>query len=116
MKVVLIEKREVYVQCPDCGDETSHRVSHKDDTYAKNRVLKFYLEGEEILSATASLVTARPDSRGVRLVRISQELPYDLFVKVGAGKNVRIKLGPSEFGLSKDLLEALHDVKKSVGS
>jgi len=30
MKAVLIEKREVYVQCPDCGDESSHRVSNLD--------------------------------------------------------------------------------------
>jgi hypothetical protein len=91
-------------------------ILSKDDTYANDRAVKLYLEGEEILSATATLVSAQPDSRGVWLVRISQELPYDLFVKLASGKNVRIKLGPSEFGLSKDLLEALRDVKKSVGS
>ncbi|HEX8160332.1 MAG TPA: hypothetical protein VF538_00415 [Pyrinomonadaceae bacterium] len=30
MKAVLVEKKEVYVRCPDCGDENSHHVTHLD--------------------------------------------------------------------------------------
>lgn len=28
MKANLIERRELYVRCPECGDQKSHRISH----------------------------------------------------------------------------------------
>lgn len=28
MKAHTVERREVYVRCPRCGDETSHRITH----------------------------------------------------------------------------------------
>lgn len=86
----------------------------RDKAYADRRAFRVYLDGEQVYFARARLISANQDFVGVTYINLSQELPYNIFLRIIAATKIKVQLGETEFELGKSELEALKDVKKAV--
>ncbi|HKO96593.1 MAG TPA: hypothetical protein VJU86_06365 [Pyrinomonadaceae bacterium] len=82
-----------------------------DRTYADNRALRILIDGKEALSGVAQYKNGNTNGE-VFLINVTQEIPYELFLRLVSAKNVKISVGPTEFALKDSDLEALKDLQR----
>ena len=81
--------------------------------YADNRQLKISFDGEQTLSDVARYERGHTNG-AVYLITVKQDIPYDLFLRIGRAKRVKIQIGPTEFELRNSDLSALRDVARPI--
>jgi hypothetical protein len=91
---------------------TFHSVSN-DRTYADNRAVSITLDGGKILSETARYNHGNTNGR-IFLISVTQDIGYDMFLKILAAKKVQIQIGPAEFELKERDRIVLEDLKKLI--
>jgi hypothetical protein len=91
---------------------TFHSVAN-DRTYADNRAVSITLDGSKILSETARYDHGNTNGR-IFLISVTQDIGYDMFLKILAAKKVQIQIGPAEFELKESDRIVLEDLKKLI--
>lgn len=84
-----------------------------DRTYADNRELKIFVNDKQALSDTARYESGNTNGE-IYLISVKEDVTYDLFLKIAGAKNVKIKIGPTEFEMKESDLDALRDVKRAI--
>jgi hypothetical protein len=84
-----------------------------DRTYADNRELIIVLDGKQALSDTGHYERGNTNGE-VYLISVTQDVPYNLFLKIVAAEHVKVRIGPTEFDLKEIDLDALRDVKRAI--
>jgi hypothetical protein len=85
--------------------------SAQDRTYADNRALKIFIDGKEVLSETARFGEGNTNGQ-IFLISVTQDVPYDFFLKLISSQNIKMQIGGAKFELKEGELEALRDIKK----
>ena len=85
-----------------------------DRTYADNRALKILIDGKEALSGVARYESGNTNGE-VFLITVTQDIPYEMFLRLINSKSVKMRIGPSEFELKEGDLEALRDLQRVIG-
>ena len=84
-----------------------------DRTYADNRALKILIDGKEALSGEAHYKSGNTNGE-VFLITVTQEIPYEMFLRIIKSKSVKMQIGPTEFELKEGDLEALKDLQRVI--
>ena len=85
-----------------------------DRTYADNRSLKILIDGKEALSGVARYKSGNTNDE-VFLITVTQDIPYEVFLRLINSKSVKMRIGPAEFELKDGDLEALRDLHRIIG-
>ena len=85
-----------------------------DRTYADNRALKILIDGKEALSSVAHYKSGNTNGE-VFLITVTQDIPYEMFLRLINSKSVKMWIGPTEFELKESDLEALKDLQRIIG-
>lgn len=85
-----------------------------DRTYADNRALKIIIDGKEALSGVARYRSGNTDGE-VFLITLTQDVPYEVFLRLLNSRSVKVRIGPAEFELGDGDLEALRDLQRIIG-
>jgi len=84
-----------------------------DRTYADNRALKILIDGKEALSGIAHYKSGNTDGE-VFLILVTQDIPYELFLRLINANIVKMQIGPTEFELKESDLEAFKDLQRLI--
>jgi hypothetical protein len=82
-------------------------------TYADDRALKIFLDGKEVLSSVAHYLSGNKDGK-VYVITVTQEIPYEMFLRLINSKSIKMRIGPTEFELKQSDIEALRDLNKII--
>ena len=82
-----------------------------DRTYADNRALKILIDGKEAVSSVAHYKSGNTNGE-VFLITVTQDIPYEMFLRLINAKSVKMRVGPTEFELKDSDLEALKDLQR----
>jgi hypothetical protein len=74
----------------------------------------FVVDGKRIEAGTAYMMNAFPSPNLVK-VKLKLTLPFDTFSEIAKGKEVELKIGPTEIRLAEKDLKALRAFATSVG-
>ncbi|HXG64395.1 MAG TPA: hypothetical protein VNO70_04765 [Blastocatellia bacterium] len=82
--------------------------------YGKAEAL-FIVDGKRIDAGAADMMNAFPSPNLVK-VTLALTMPFDTFIEIASGKEVELKLGPTELKLSEKDLASLRAFAGAVGN
>ena len=92
-------------------------LSSTDKRYITDKTFKIYAGAQTLFSKESSLDTTGDDDAGDFVVTtITQEIPYELFVRMSKAEKVRAQIGPSLVELKEGDVEAFRDLLKTIKS
>jgi hypothetical protein len=83
----------------------------RERTYADNRALKILIDGKEALASVARYERGNTNGE-VFLITVTQGISYELFLRLINAKSVKVRIGPTEFDLKGNNLDALKDLQR----
>jgi hypothetical protein len=89
----------------------------KGGKYVANHQLTILIDGDVLLATDLIIGPSNDNGRGGRIEILElRPIPFKQFTELALAKEVRMKLGNTEFKLKKQHLEALRSMLKSVNS
>lgn len=85
-------------------------------TFAVNRKLLIYVNKELVFSAIPQMSSSGKSLNGTVTEVMTQKIPYEQFLKLLNGQDVKLRLGAREIQLMADQLDMLHDLQKCITS
>lgn len=82
--------------------------------YTDDRNLTMWLDDVGISFGELVLTTSQQASADLGVQYMLQSIPYDKFLRLLDAKEVKVRLGPTEFKLKSKHLEALRDLQRSI--
>jgi hypothetical protein len=83
--------------------------------YYDKAEVHFIVDGKRLDASTADMMNAFPSPNLVK-VTLALTMPFDTFTEIANGKEVELKLGPTELRLSEKDLTALRAFTSAVGN
>jgi hypothetical protein len=89
-----------------------HSVAN-DRTYADNRAVSIMMDDSKILSETARYDHGNTNG-SIFLISLTQDVSYEIFLKMVAAQKVQMQIGPTKFELKANGRQALEDLKNLI--
>jgi hypothetical protein len=90
--------------------ESSKPLYKKDDA----RRLAIILNGQKYLSATMALISTKPNSAGTYSESMMRAVAYGTFQQISMAREIRVSLGSEKFDLTRDQINALVALARTI--